>query len=100
MRFIPSPCRSASRLERHFRGGRFCLLLDQGLIGKPLSDNLTKGSFKPFVIADNLAIRILAIVEPERLFIHIPEKVERLDRNIGAVDPALEQAPEVLNSVC
>jgi hypothetical protein len=35
-----------------------------------------------------------SLIEPERLFIDVAERVERFDRNVGSFDAALEQAPE------
>ena len=39
------------------------------------------------------------IIESENLFIDVPEQMEWLDRNVGAVQAALQQRPEVLNPV-
>lgn len=41
----------------------------------------------------------LAEVVPENLFIQIPEQVERFNADIGSLEAALQQAPEVFKSV-
>ncbi len=41
----------------------------------------------------------LPIVEAERLFINVAERVERFDRNISSVETALEETPKILASV-
>jgi hypothetical protein len=41
-------------------------------------------------------IHALAVVEPKGLLIDVAEQVKRLDRNIGATERPLEQAPEIL----
>lgn len=41
-----------------------------------------------------------AEVVPEYLFIEVAEKMERFDTNVGALEAALEKAPEVFESVC
>lgn len=45
-------------------------------------------------------VGVLALVESERLLVQIAEQMERFDADIGALDGPLEQAPEVLQSVC
>lgn len=44
-------------------------------------------------------IRILVIVEAERLLIEIPEQVERLDTDVCSIDAPLDQTPEILKSI-
>lgn len=41
----------------------------------------------------------LAVVEAEDLLVEVAEKVERLDADIGALEAALQEAPEVLDAV-
>ena len=41
-----------------------------------------------------------AIVVPEHLLIKVPEQMERLYVDVCAFQSALEQAPEILQSVC
>src|SRR5262249_38880221 len=40
-----------------------------------------------------------AIVETERLFVEVAEQMERFDGNVGALDGALQETPEVLKAV-
>jgi hypothetical protein len=54
---------------------------------------------KPRSIVDLHAVVILAHVEAKRLFVYIPEEMERLNRNVRAIQLPLEQGPEVLNPV-
>src|SRR5260370_12881235 len=39
-------------------------------------------------------------VVPEYLLVQIPEQMERLNADVGAFELALEQAPEILQSIC
>jgi hypothetical protein len=48
---------------------------------------------------ESTAISVLPLVEPKRLLVQIPEKVKGLHVDVGSLDRALEQAPEVLQSV-
>jgi hypothetical protein len=43
--------------------------------------------------------RCLAIVEPESLFVQIPEQVERFDAYIGSLEPALKQVSEAFQVI-
>src|SRR5579863_3846502 len=56
-----------------------------------MTHNLTK--------ARAIVHRLLAIVVPERLFVQIAEKMERLYCNIRAFQSTLEQAPEILKAI-
>src|SRR6267154_2751471 len=47
----------------------------------------------------NEMVLLGAIVVPEHLFVEIPEQVERLDVDVCSLDSALEQTPEVFQSV-
>jgi hypothetical protein len=62
--------------------------------GQPLADDLPHGQIDALAV-----VHSLAIVESERLLIEIPEQVEGLDGNVGSLQPALEQGPEVLHAV-
>ena len=44
-------------------------------------------------------IEIVTLVIPERLFVHVTEDVLRGYGNVGSVQAALQQAPEVLHSI-
>jgi hypothetical protein len=82
-----------------FRFPRPCLLACRGAsrqfrVGEPLPNNLANGKVKALGI-----VHVLAIVEAKRLPIDIAEQVVRFDRNIGAVDSALQETPEVFQPV-
>lgn len=42
---------------------------------------------------------VLPMVEPKRLLVHVPEKVERLNADVGSTEAALQKAPEVLQTM-
>lgn len=44
-------------------------------------------------------VRHLAVVESERLLVEVSEQVKRLNRNIRALDAALQETPEILKSI-
>jgi hypothetical protein len=44
-------------------------------------------------------VHFIPIVEPERLLVNVTEQVERLDADVGAMQPAFKEAPEILGSV-
>jgi len=76
--------------SRRSRGG---VRPDQIGIGQPFADDLAHGTHEPSNVLG------FPIVEPKDLLIEIPEPMERLDAHIGAFDPTLQQAPEVLQPV-
>ena len=67
---------------------------DQFLVLKPLANNLRNGEVESLGI-----VHVLPVVVTEYLFVDIPEQVEWLDGDVRSLQPALEQAPEVLASV-
>src|ERR1017187_3279930 len=92
----------------HFLFPRFCLcrsfsvnrrltlrLLPGELIkSEPLADDL------PYCQIETLAVvKALAVVVAERLLIEVAEQVEGLYAHVGAAQPALQEAPEVLQPV-
>jgi len=77
----------------------FAVLASRFGPGEALAYDLTNGKIKAFAIGDYFTIGVLACVEAERLLINVPEQVERLNRNMGATDTALQQAPEVLQPI-
>lgn len=88
--FRPRPRRCASRSVNAIRfGGQ---LLARQLIERDALAN-DPGNRD----AESLAVCHLAIVEAERLLIEITKQMERFYRNIGPVDPALEQAPKIFH---
>jgi hypothetical protein len=84
---------------------------DSGAYGKEVSSSSLLSLAREFLIrhapSDNLfhdggeafRVRGLPVVVAERLFVQVAEQVEGLDANVGAVQTAFEQAPEVLHRV-
>ena len=68
-------------------------LASQTRVSQPLTDDAADGLYKAAEICG------LAIVETIRLLVQIAEQVERLNRNIGALDRTLQQTPVVLKPV-
>src|SRR5580704_13075922 len=50
-------------------------------------------------LAEPRAIVVFALIEPESLFVEIPAEVERFYGDIGALDRALQERPEILDAV-
>ena len=44
-------------------------------------------------------VHVDTIVKAERLFVNIAEQVERLNADVGAVDAALQETPEILHAI-
>jgi hypothetical protein len=88
----PRPCRLASSLES-FRLRR-SLLTGELIPGKALSNCLTNGKVESLCIG-----HVPAIIESKCLLIDITEQVKRFDAHVGAVQSALQKAPEVLHAV-
>src|SRR5208282_2021654 len=44
--------------------------------------------------------RLLPQIVPEHLFVQVPKQMERLHADIGALQSALQDAPEVFQTVC
>ena len=89
---FPRFCRARSFLVN---ARSFVRLLTGELIPcEALTNDLADGKIEPLSI-----IHAFAIVIAEHLLIEISEQVERLDRNVGSLQAALEQGPEVLQSV-
>jgi hypothetical protein len=76
----------------------FVLLRRQFRIGQSLANDLRTQTAHSFAIINGIRFRP-AIVVPENLFVNIAEEMERLNRNISTVQSALQQTPEILNSV-
>lgn len=72
---------------------RRAILPRQLRIGKPPSGN---GRCH---LAEPNAIVVFALIEPERLLIEIPAKVEGLNRDVGTFDGALQEGPEVFDAI-
>src|ERR1035441_5222124 len=90
---FPRPC----LLEDGFR--YFVLLRRKFSVGQSLADDLRTQQTEAVRIG-NLLFLCRAVVEAERLLIHVTEQVERLNANVSSTQATLEQAPEVFNSVC
>jgi hypothetical protein len=60
---------------------------------------MTHNQFKAVAVPNEAFLRG-AVIVPEHLLIYISEQMERFDRNVCALESALEQAPEVLHAVC
>src|ERR1019366_7543733 len=86
---LPRPCRfreeDASSILQIF-AGKF-------LVGDPASDNLFHDGSKPF------RVREVPSVVAESLFVNVTEQVERFDTDIGSMQAALDETPEVLHGV-
>lgn len=72
----------------------FSVFSNQTLIGQSLVGYASKRQYEAARV-----IQSFAIVETKRLLIKVSEQVKRLDRNIGAVDAALQKRPEVFHVV-
>src|ERR1022692_2418224 len=77
---------------------RFPSFPGQFRISKPLANDLTHGKIKAVGVVQRIVFRG-AIVITEYLFINVAVKVERLDRNVGSLQSALEKRPEDFHSV-
>src|SRR5665213_730210 len=86
---FPRPC----RLEVGI-GTYFSLLRDQFVIRQSLAGDFCAEEFKPLRIG-----HVLPRVVAEHLFVHIAVQVERLNRNIRALQSALQERPEVFHPV-
>ena len=62
--------------------------------GQTLSYDLSNSQIKAVTV-----VHVPAVIEPKRLLIDVAEQVERLDADIGAVQSALQEAPEVLHTI-
>ena len=82
---FPRPCRFVAR--------RFVFAC-QFAIGEALAADLGHGKRKALAV-----IHVFAIVETEHLFVKVTEKMKRFHANVGSVNSALQQTPEVLQAV-
>lgn len=72
-------------------GGR--ILTDQLAIGQATTRDRGKGDGEAVSIVD------LPSIEPEGLLIEVAKQMEWFDTDIGTLEPALQQTPEVLDGV-
>src|SRR5947208_3557892 len=84
-------------LEGSFRF--FVLLRRQFRIRQSLSDNLRTQQTETISISDLAASVIFAVIEPESLFIHISEQMERLNGDICPAKATLQKRPEIFYSL-
>jgi len=84
---FPRPCRNSLKQCWRFR------LAGQFLVSQSPSDDLRKRQ------GEASAVIVLAFVVAERLFVQIAEQMERLNTYVGSFQSALQQRPEILNSV-
>jgi hypothetical protein len=84
---LPRFCRSTKKV-----GAGFFFASQLG-VRQPLSHDALHRIHK------SLSIVMLALVESERLFIEIAEQVERLNADVRSLQTALQERPEVFNSV-
>ena len=63
------------------------------LIGESFAEDVPCGPLEPHPVIS------FAGIVPEGFFVQIPEQMEGLDVNVGALDGPLQEAPEVLNAV-
>jgi len=68
-------------------------LTSEFFVSHAASDDLFHDNGEPLCIGN------LACVEPECLLIHVPEQMKWFDADVRAAQPALEKAPEVLQTV-
>ena len=74
---------------------RFSSLAGDFGIGQALAHDLRDGKVKAVAV-----IHVLAVVVAEALLVEVAKQMERFNRNIGALEPALQQTPKVFHSVC
>ena len=91
--FRSLPCRFFSL---SVNGGRFYVRLLAGdfIPGEALAHHLGQRQFEAVEI-----VHVFPVVVAERLFVDVAEQVEGLDADIGSVQSALQQAPEVFQPV-
>src|SRR6266446_3786194 len=61
---------------------------------KPFPDHLRNGEIEAVSI-----VHVFAVIEAEHLLIHIAEQMKRFHSNVSTMQPALQQTPEVFESV-
>jgi hypothetical protein len=86
-------CLLPLRLPLFCLGWRRSSSPSQFFVGEPLAGDSVSYFSEP------LSIGSLASIETETFFVQIPEKMERLDVDVGSLDGPLQEAPEVLNAV-
>src|SRR5450432_2181120 len=85
LRRLPRPCRRRKRIT--------VLLTDEFGISQSFAKHASNGFYEAALVV------VFPFVESESLLIAIPEQMKRLDVNVGAFKGALQEAPEVLQTV-
>jgi hypothetical protein len=85
---FPRPCRR--RLEL----GRKAILSSQGFVSQSFADNLRDCQLEATTV-----VHSLSVIVAESLLIDVAEQVVWLDTYISAMQPALQETPEVLDSI-
>lgn len=67
-------------------------------IGEATANHLHHGESKTVLIGERIVLRI-PIIESKYLLRNVAVKVEGFDGNVGSLQTALQEAPEVLNSL-
>src|SRR6266542_5183118 len=93
-------------LERNLFRPRPCLwvvwrstLARQFAISQSPSHNLAHRFVEAGCVINRMAPAVFPVVEPECLLIHVAEKVKRLNSNVCAIYAALQQTPEIFDSL-
>ena len=69
-------------------------LADQFIVGHAATDDTANRHAETVGV-----VHVAPMVETERLFIQIPEQVERLHADVSSLESTLEQGPEILAAV-
>ncbi len=91
-RFLRLPRWWCGLLLRSRRSGQQ-VAPDEILVGQPLADDVASHCDEP------LGVATLAIIEPDGLLVQVAQHMERVNADVGALDGALETAPEVLQAI-
>jgi hypothetical protein len=70
-------------------------LPSQLLVGKSLAEPLRDTEIETSAVSN-----VLTVVVAEYLFINVAKEMKRTDCNIGSIQATLQEAPEVLHTVC
>ncbi len=92
----PRPCLFVSFSVNDRHG---FLLAGQHIPCQPLTNHLAHGDIETVSIFQWLAVIALAEIVAEHLLIEVAEQVEGFHADIGSVEPALNQLPEILQAV-
>src|SRR5690348_10668141 len=85
---FPLPCRGRLGSRRSHRASQF-------LVGQTATEYVSQRTHE----APAVAVRVFALIESERLLVHVAVQMKRLDVHVGAFECAFQQRPEILNAV-